>query len=133
AAMGLILRWGLGLGLAIALADAVAAEVALSVNDVDLNAAIVLVDELISLTLYGLAGYRVGGALGEMRSGLEAAVLAGLVAGCAAVVYQLVRGTEPLTTAQSVESLALNVVMAAAAGALCAWVASTRRPSPPGR
>ena len=133
--MSLTLRWGLGVGLAIAVMDLLVAELARGLGRTDLAAAVVNVDQLISLVLWGWAGYRVAGAAGVLRAGLETAVLAGLVAGLANGVYELVRGVEGLgSTSLAVQAVSLNVVLAAAAGLLGAWAAiSSRRASPPGR
>jgi hypothetical protein len=131
--MGLSVRWGLGAGVVIALVDFLAVETTRGVSDTDLAAAIVLVDLLVNLVLCGWAGYRVAGALGEMRAGLEAAVLAGLVAGLAGTAYHVVRATEATSTVDSVFLVAFNVVLAAGAGALGAWTGSSaRREIPPG-
>ena len=128
--MGLIFRWGLGAGAAIAVVDILAGEVMRGLTDTDLAAAIELVDLLVNLALFGLAAHRVAAALGELRAGLEAAVLAGLVAGLASVAYQLARVAGP-SSVESVSLLALNVVLAAAAGALGAWTGSSARREPP--
>jgi len=132
--MSLILRWGLAVGLVIVLVDAAAGELTRSISDGDLAAAVELVDLLVNLALLGWVGHRVAGALGDLRNGLEAAVLAGLIAGLGGVGYHLVRGGEPTTPTDAVALVAWNVVLAAAAGALGAWVGSAvRRDRPPGR
>src|SRR4051794_24403669 len=81
ATMRLILLWGLGLGLVTVVIDVIAGEAARNVNDTDLAAAINLVDQLIGFVLYGWVGYRVARIVRELRQGLEAAVLAGVIAG----------------------------------------------------
>lgn len=129
--MGLILRWGLGIGVAIALFDALAVEVARTLTDEDVVAGIMVVDQFISLALFGWAGYQVGGRLRELRPGLETAVLASLVAGPAAAAYSLWRPLEAPSMAAAVTVVAENVVLAAAAGAVGVWLATTRRPAPP--
>jgi hypothetical protein len=132
--MSLILRWGLAAGLVIVLVDAAAGELTRSISDGDLAAAVELVDLLVNLALLGWVGYQVAGALGELRNGLEAAVLAGLIAGLGGVAYHLVRGAEPTTPTDAVALIAWNIVLAAASGALGAWVGSAvRRDRPPGR
>ena len=131
--MDLILRWGLGVGLAIACVDALAFEVMRGLRDFDLRAAIELVDLLANLVLCGWAGYRAAAAAGQLRPGLEAAVIAGVLAGLAAAGYQALRGGEALAPADLVELLALNIVLAAAAGAMGAWTGSSlRKGVPPG-
>jgi hypothetical protein len=131
--MALTLVWGLGAGIAIALVDLLASEITRGITDGDLAAAIWLLDLLVNLGLCGLAGYRVALARRELRSGLEAAVLAGLLAGIGGLVYQLARGGEPMEPSEIVFLLAWNVVLAAAAGALGAWGGSSGSPdAPPG-
>jgi hypothetical protein len=88
-------------------------------------------DQMVNLALFGFASFRVAAASGTWRPGLEAAVLGGLVTGSAVVVYEVVRGTEALTVAHTVEAMAWNIVLAAMAGALGAWVGSARRLEPP--
>ena len=130
--MSRILRWGLGIGLAIALVDVLAGELGRGVTNVDLTAAIELVDLLVNLGLFGLVGFRVARALGDLRSGLESAVLASLVVGVVQIVYQLVRAPVALTAVAAVSILAYNIVLAAAAGAMGAWAGSrTRGEIPP--
>jgi hypothetical protein len=129
--MSPIVRWGLAVGLVLAGVDLVAAETSRGVSDQDLLVAIALMDQMINLALFGLAGFRVAAASGAWRPGLEAAVLGGLVTGSAAVVYDLVRGTEAPSAAHTIELLAWNIVLAASAGALAAWVGSARRLEPP--
>ncbi|HZR99021.1 MAG TPA: hypothetical protein VFE37_09965 [Chloroflexota bacterium] len=127
------LAWGVGVGVVIALVDVLASQLSLRITDTDLAAAIELLDLLINLGLCGLAGYRVAAARGELRSGLEAAVLAGLIVGLAGVGYNLARGPEELAAADAVYLVAMNVVLAAGAGALGAWGGSaTRLRQPPG-
>jgi len=131
--MALTLLWGLGAGIAIVLVDLLASEISRGITDGDLAAAIWLLDLLANLGLCALAGYRVALARRELRSGLEAAVLAGLLAGIGGLLYQLARGGEPMEPSEVVFLLAWNVVLAAAAGALGAWGGSSGRPdAPPG-
>ena len=133
ATMGLILRWGLGVGIAIALVDFAAGEMTRSVTGTDLAAAIELIDYVINLVLFGWAGYQVARAAGELRPGLESAVLAGLLAGLAGVGYMLARGGEATAPEELVFLVAWNIVLAASAGAVGAWSGSTaRREAPPG-
>jgi hypothetical protein len=115
------LAWGAGVGVVIALVDVLASQLSLRITDTDLSAAIELLDLLINLGLCGMAGYRVAAARGELRSGLEAAVLAGLIAGLSGVGYNLARGPEQFAAADAVYLVAMNVVLAAGAGALGAW------------
>jgi hypothetical protein len=129
--MGLILRWGLGLGLAIVLVDLLAVELIRPMADEDLVAGILLVDMVVSLVLYGWAGYQVGSRLKELRAGLEATVLAGVIAGLGATAYTLVRPFEELSLASAVALVAQNIVLAAGAGAFGAWLATGRRVPPP--
>ena len=129
--MRLILAWGLGAGIVIALVDLLASEITRGITDTDLAAAIVLLDLMVNLALCGFAGYRVAIARRELRSGLEAAVLAGALAGIGGLAYQLARGGEPLEPSEAVFLLAWNVVLAAAAGALGAWGGSSGRPDAP--
>ena len=132
--MGLTLRWGLGVGAAIVLIDFLAAETARGVAGTDLAVAIQLIDLLANLGLFGWVGYRVARALGQLRAGLEAAVLAGLLAGCAQVVYHFVREAAPPSNVTIVSDLAWNVVLAAGPGALGAWMGgAVRRDVPPGK
>jgi hypothetical protein len=84
--MRLILRWGLAIAVVIACVDALSGEATRSVSDADLRAAIELVDLIVNLGLFGLASFRVAAALGELRPGLEAAVLGGILAGLAGIV-----------------------------------------------
>src|SRR5687768_14757427 len=116
--MRLILRWGLGIGVAIALIDALAVEVARTLTDQDVVAGIIVVDQFISLALYGWAGYQIGGRLRELRPGLETAVLASLIAGCAAAAYSFWRPLEAPSMTAAVMVVAENVILAAAAGAV---------------
>jgi hypothetical protein len=129
--MRLTLTWGLGIGVAIACVDLLAGEATRSVADADLGAAIELVDLLVNLALCGWVAFRVAAALRELRPGLEAAVLAGLLAGCVGVGYQVARPSQPTTPENLVALVAWNVVLAAAAGSLGAWAGSVRRPEPP--
>jgi hypothetical protein len=131
--MRLILLWGLAIGVAIACVDMLRGEATRTISDEDLRAAIDVIDELATLGLTGWVGFRVGGALGELRPGLEAAVLAGSLAGLLDVVYSVVRPIEPMTPEDLVALVAYNIVIAAAAGALGAWVGSVRRVRPPKR
>jgi len=131
--MRLILLWGLATGVAIACIDVLAGEATRSVSDTDLRAAIELVDLIINLGLCGWASFRVAAALGELRPGLEAAVLAGSVAGLAGIVYQLVRPSEPPAIENLVALAAWNIVLAAVAGSLGAWAGNIRRPASPPR
>jgi hypothetical protein len=131
--MRLTLLWGLATGVVIACVDALAGEVARSVGDPDLRAAVELVDMIVNLGLFGWAGFRVAAALGELRAGLEAAVLAGGVAGLAGIGYQLARPTEPPAIENLVALLAWNIVLAAVSGSLGAWAATMRRPQAPPR
>jgi hypothetical protein len=131
--MSLTLTWGLAVGIVIALVDLLAREITRGITDTDLAAAIVLLDLLINLGLCGLAGYRVAAARREIRPGLEAAVLAGFLAGAGGLVYQLARGGEPAEPSEIVFLLAWNIVLAAGAGALGAWGGSSgRQEAPPG-
>jgi hypothetical protein len=131
--MRLTLAWGLGAGLTIVLVDSLASEITRSITDTDLAAAIVLLDLMVNLALFGFASYRVALARREMRPGLEAAVLAGLLAGIGGLVYQLVRGAEASEPSAIVFLLAYNIVLAAGAGALGAWGGSSgRQDAPPG-
>jgi hypothetical protein len=125
------LTWGLGVGLTIIAVDALASELTRGITDTDLAAAVILIDLLINLGLCGLAGYRVAAARGEIRAGLEAAVLAGLLAGSGGFVYQHFRGGAALPTTEVVFLIAWNVVLAAGAGALGAWGGSATRLEPP--
>jgi hypothetical protein len=129
--MGLILRWGLGIGVAVALIDALAVEVARTLTDEDVVAGIVVVDQLISLALYGWAGYQIGGRLRELRPGLETAVLASLIAGLVAAAYGFWRPLEAPSLTSAVTVVAENVILAAAAAAVGVWLATARRPAPP--
>jgi uncharacterized protein YacL len=131
--MRLILLWGLGLGLATVVIDVIAGEAARNINDTDLAAAINLVDQLIGFVLYGWVGYRVARIVRELRQGLEAAVLAGVIAGALGIVYNLVRPTQDFGTTEAVELLAWNIVAAASAGSVGAWLATMRRPEAPSR
>jgi hypothetical protein len=128
--MRLILPWGLAIGVIIACVDAVAGEAARSVTDTDLRAAIELVDLIVNLGLFGWISFRLAAVFGEMRPGLETAVLAGCVAGLAGVGYQFVRPSEPVSAENVVALVAWNIVLAAAAGSLGAWVGNMRRPPP---
>jgi len=131
--MRLILAWGLGAGITIALVDLLASEISRSITDTDLAAAIVLLDLMVNLALCGFAGYRVAIARRELRPGLEAAVLAGLLAGLGGLVYQMARGAEPTDASETGFLLAYNIVLAAGAGALGAWGGSSgRQDAPPG-
>ena len=119
--------------MAIALVDTLASEITRGITDTDLAAAIVLLDLMVNLALCGFAGYRVAIARREMRPGLEAAVLAGLLAGIGGLVYQMARGAEPTDASEIVFLLAYNIVLAAGAGALGAWGGSSgRQNAPPG-
>ena len=130
--MRLILLWGLGIGAAIACVDILADQAKGTLTDTDLIVAIELLDQVVGLGLTGWVGYRVAGALQEQRTGLEAAVLAGLIGGLLGGGYQLWH-TPDFSGADYVSWVAYNVVLAAAAGSLCAWVATVRRPAPPPR
>jgi hypothetical protein len=131
--MRLIILWGLATGVVIACVDAAAGEAARSLANTDLRAAVELVDLIVNLGLFGWAGFRVAAALGELRPGLEAAVLAGGVAGLAGVVYQVARPTEPPAVDNLVALVAWNIVLAAVAASLGAWAANLRRLPPPPR
>ncbi|HEY7068126.1 MAG TPA: hypothetical protein VII06_42135 [Chloroflexota bacterium] len=131
--MRLTLLWGLAVGVAIACVDLLALQFLRSITDEDLAAAITLVDVAIGLLLTGWVGYRVARALGEMRPGLEAAVLAGIVAGLAAAATSYLLPLEEPSTANAVYLVAQNILFAAAAGSLGAWMATARRSVPPPR
>jgi hypothetical protein len=131
--MRLIILWGLATGVVIACVDAAAGEAARSLANTDLRAAVELVDLIVNLGLFGWAGFRVAATLGELRPGLEAAVLAGGVAGLAGVVYQVARPTEPPAVDNLVALVAWNIVLAAVAASLGAWAANLRRLPPPPR
>lgn len=121
------------MGLVIALVDVLSGEIVRGLTDTDLAAAVELLDLLVNLLLVGWTGYHVATALGDMRSGLEAAVIGGLIAGAGGLAYQLTRGTETPTTTYVVSLVAWNIVLAAGAGALGAWTgAAARRGAPPG-
>ncbi|HZR99224.1 MAG TPA: hypothetical protein VFE37_10980 [Chloroflexota bacterium] len=128
--MRLTLLWGLATGVAIACVDLLALQFIRHVNDEDVVAAITLVDVLISLGLCGWAGYRVARALNELRPGLEAAVLAGIVAGAAAAATSYYLPLEEPSVSEAVNLVAQNILFAAAAGSLGAWAGSMRRPPP---
>ncbi|SRR5579884_555953 len=138
--MRLILAWGVGVGVLVVLVDTLASQVSLRITEPDLAAAIELLDLLVNLGLCGIAGYRVAGARGELRPGLEAAVLAGLLVGLGGLAadllgvgFQATQGSEELTTTTAVYFVAMNIVLAAGAGALGAWGGSaTRADRPPG-
>jgi hypothetical protein len=130
--MRLILLWGLAIGVVIACVDILADQARGTLTDTDLPVAIALLDQVIGLGLTGWVGYRVAGALQEQRPGLEAAVLAGLVAGLLGAAYQLWH-TPEFSGVDFISWVAYNIVLAAAAGSLCAWVATMRRPVPPRR
>jgi hypothetical protein len=129
--MSPILIWGLGAGITIAVVDLVSSEIIRGISDTDLAAAIVLIDLLVNLGLCGLAGYRLGLARGQVRPGLEAAVLAGSIAGLANTGYQLARSGQAVPTSEVVLIVAWNIVLAASAGALGAWGGRTVRPEQP--
>ena len=131
--MRLILLWGLAIGCAIACVDVLAGEASRSLSDADVRAAIELVDLIVNLGLCGWASFRVATALGELRPGLEAAVLAGAVAGLVGIVYQVVRPLEAPAAEDLVALVAWNIVLAAVAGSLGAWAGNLRRPAPPTR
>ena len=74
---------------------------------------------MIGFVLYGWVGYRVARIVRERRQGLEAAVLAGVIAGTLGIEsYNLVRPTEDFGSAKAVELLAWNIVAAASAGSV---------------
>jgi hypothetical protein len=127
-----ILRWGLVIGVLVGLIDVVTSELTRGAAETDLVLALETIDLILNLGLCGLAGYRVASALGEMRPGLEAAVLAGLIVGAIGIGYHLARGTEDFGAAQMVEMVAWNIVLAASAGSLGAWGRTARREAPPG-
>ena len=129
--MRLTLLLGIGVGLLIAGVDLLAAEAGRRVGVSDLSAGLELIDLVFNLGAFGLVGFRVAATVGELRSGLEAAVLAGIVAGCSGVVYQLARAAEPTAPENLVGLVAWNVVLAATAGSLGAWVGRMRRTAAP--
>lgn len=128
---GLTVGWALGAGVAVALIDMLTRELIRVTHNVDLATALDLVDLCANFGLFGWAAFRVASTLRDLRAGLEAAVLAGLVAGILAVTYYLVRHASSLVAADVVQLLALNVVFAAVGGGAGAWAGSQRRPSTP--
>ena len=130
--MSVILRWGLGVGLAIGIVDFLTVELSRGLSDVDVIAAVQWLNMLASLALFGWAAYRVARSFAEVRPGLEAAVLAGVLAGILAFSHASVGGAESPTLTLAVQAVALNVVLAAIGGTLGAYSGSTRRTQPPG-
>lgn len=131
--MRLTLLWGIAVGLLIAGVDLVAAETARRVTDRDLATGIEIIDLVANLAAFGWVAFRMAATAGEMRTGLETAVLAGIAAGLAGIVYQTVRASEPTTPDSVVALIAWNIVLSAVAGSLGAWVGSMRRTESPPR
>jgi hypothetical protein len=126
--MHVILRWGILGGIAIAVVDLVAGELSRTVTDAEAMAWIEGVDLAFTVVVTGWLGFRVAKLTGEMRSGLETAVIAGLIAGVAAAIQSAVRTPADATAISMVSNLAWNIVLASAAGALGAWVGGLARP-----
>ena len=109
--------WGLGAGLVIALVDALA--VLVKANAGDAAEVVDLVDLLANVAILSFLGLRLGRLTGVVRSAAEAGVIAGAIAGLAALGLQYVMSSAgPLSTRDVVQLLAFNVAM----GGVIAWM-----------
>ena len=131
--MSPILKWGLGVGLMVAAVDSFSLYASRGLApDGDAAQYIAIGDQLANVILFSLAGLRVGRETRIVRAAAEAGVLAGTVAGLAAILVPLaVSGSAqaPTTTQQIVGTLALNVAMGGVVAMLNGWAATRRRPS----
>ncbi len=130
------LRWGLATGILVALVDAVSLVAARGVSpDSQMAQYIATADQVINVILFSIAGIRVGRATGVVRSAAEAGVLAGTIAGLAAVASMLIAPDPTAGSAdaqQFIQVLALNVAMGGILALLNGWIAS-RAPAGAGR
>ncbi|MBX5491107.1 MAG: hypothetical protein IRZ14_08100, partial [Chloroflexi bacterium] len=123
--------WGIGAGVAVALVDLVTRELARITHEPDLATALDTLDLAANFGLFGWAGYRAAQALREFRPGLEAAVLAGVVTGVFAVVYNVVRYPDILTGSHVVQLMAWNIIYASLGGVMGAWLGCRAGSRPP--
>ncbi|HEY8475520.1 MAG TPA: hypothetical protein VIN09_01480 [Chloroflexota bacterium] len=122
-------RWGLLLGAAIALVDTLTQLVLLAVGPVG-NAAglFLLLNLVLNVMLYALAGFLATNAEGAIRAGAEAAVLAGVLVGTwATVMGHALPAPEtvapPPPALAALQNLALNIALGGLSGLLGGWTA----------
>ena len=125
--MSPMVRWGVAIGLLIAVVDTIALLVVRALTpESEVGQIVALVDQIANVLLYSLAGLRVGRETGVVRSAAEAGVLAGVIAGAAAVLGTYVLNdptAAPASTQDMIGTLALNVAMGGVLGLLNGWLA----------
>lgn len=129
-----VVTWGVSIGVLIALVDLVSVLVSRNFPaDGDVAQYIGLADQLANVVMYSFVGLRVGREAGMVRSAAEAGVLAGVIAGAAAILTSFVLPDAAFAsnaTRQIIGILAFNIAM----GGVLAWVngwLTRRRPATP--
>jgi hypothetical protein len=124
------LRYGLMIGAAIAIVDWIIGTIARAfAPDDPITAALAGADLGLNIVLFALAGALGYRSSGTIRSGAEAAVIAGLLAGAIAAVRQMVDpvvGQPTASVSDVIGLLALNVALGGVIGIAGAWLARSR-------
>ncbi len=111
------LSWGLGAGLVIVVIDALT--MLIRANAGDAAEVVALVDLLANVAIFSFVGLRVGRMTGVVRSAAEAGVIAGAIAGLAAIGLQYLTGIGGVPTGRDIIGLlAFNVAI----GGVLAWL-----------
>ena len=131
------LRWGVAIGIAVIAADAISLVLARGYPpESDAVRYIESADLFANLVLFAVAGLRVGRETGVVRSAAEAGVLAGTMAGAAAILMSFMM-PEPavpaMTTQHVIGTLAWNVAMGGVLANVFGWLANRSASRPAGR
>ena len=123
------LRAALAVGIVVALVDALAVLTGRGLApESDPAQYIAAADQIVNVALFSLLGYRVGKATRVARTAAEAGVLAGAIAGSAAVLLMLAlpaaTAAGPVTARDVVGTLALNVAMGGLVSLANGWLGS---------
>ena len=122
------LRAALAVGIVVALVDALAVLTGRGLApESDPAQYIAAADQIVNVALFSLLGYRVGKATRVARTAAEAGVLAGAIAGSAAVLLMLTlpaAAAGPVTARDVVGTLALNVAMGGLVSLANGWLGS---------
>jgi hypothetical protein len=134
--MSPVLKWGLGVGLVIVVVDTLSVFATRRVGpESDAAQYIALVDQFANVLLLSVMGRRVVLLVGIVRAAAEAGVLAGAVAGFAAIAVTAVfpQAGIPPSTREMIGTLAFNVAMGGIVALISAFIATRAQASRAGR
>ena len=122
------LRAAVAVGIVVALVDAVAVFAGRGLApESDPAQYIAAADQIVNVALFSLLGYRVGKATRLARTAAEAGVLAGAIAGFAAVLLMFAlpaTAAGPVSARDVVGTLALNIAMGGVVSLANGWLGS---------